>query len=106
MIIMSASTPTAIIDLSNNNQSQQQQVQSAEQSKKATDTVQVSAQAREMAGTELNNRPVASNAPIAIQKAADNEVAERVADNEVIEQQRPSNPVTHKPETTKIDIVA
>jgi hypothetical protein len=106
MIIMPATTPTAIIDLSNNNQSQQQQMQSIEQSKQATDTVQVSAQAREMAGTGQNNNPVAASAPIAIQKAADNEVAERVADNEVIEQQRPSNPVTHKPETTKIDVVA
>ncbi len=106
MIIMPASTPIASIDFSNNNQAAQQHIQNAEQSKKATDTVQVSAQAREMASTGHNNSPVSVNDPIAIQKAADNKIAERIADNEVIEQQRPSNPVTHKPETTKIDVVA
>ncbi len=106
MIIMPAATPVAIADLTNNNQSQQQQIQNVEQSRKATDTVQVSAQARKMAGAELNNKPAANNNPVAIQKAADNEIAEKVADNEIIEQQRPSNPVTNKPETTKIDIVA
>jgi len=106
MIIMPAATPVAISDVSINNQSQQQQIQLAEESKKATDTVQVSVQARELAGADLNNKPAANTAPAAIQKAADNEVAERVADNEVAEQQRPTNPVTNKPETTKIDIVA
>jgi len=106
MIIAPTATPVAISDVSTNNQSQQQQIQIAEESKKATDTVQVSAQAREMAGAELNNKPAANNEPVAVQKAADNEVAEKVADNEIAEQQRPTNPVTNKPETTKIDIVA
>jgi len=106
MIIMPASTPVAIADVSNNNQSQQQQMQSTEQSRKATDTVQVSAQAREMAGSGLDNKPAANSEPIAVQKAADNEAAEKVVDNEITEAQRPSNPVTQKPETSKIDVVA
>ncbi len=106
MIIMPTATPAAITDLSYTNQSQQQHIQNAEQSKKATDTVQVSAQAREMAGDSLSNAPAANNAPAAIQQVADNEAAEKVVDNEVIEQQRPSNPITHKPETTKIDVLA
>jgi len=106
MIIMPAATPLAISDVSINNQSQQQHVQLAEESKKATDTVQVSAQARELAGANLNNKPDVNTAPAAIQKAADNEVTERVADNEAVEQQRPTNPVTNKPETTKINILA
>jgi len=106
MIIMPTATPVAINDINISNQSQQQQIQIAEESKKATDTVQVSAQAREMAGTELNNKPAANSDPVVVQKAADNKVAEKIADNKVIEQQRPANPVTQKPETTKIDIVA
>jgi len=106
MIILPTTTPVAIADVNNNNQTTQQQIQNAEQSKKASDTVQVSAQAREMAGTELNNKPAANSEPAAVQKAADNNVAKRVADNKVIEAQRPSNPVTQKHETTKIDIVA
>lgn len=106
MIISPSVAPVALIDQNSTNQTQNSQIQNSEQSRKATDTVQVSAQARELAGTEQNNKPVASTSPAAIQKAADNEVAEKVADNEVIEQQRPSNPITHKPETTKIDVLA
>jgi len=105
MIIMPTTTPVAIADISNNNQSQQQQIQSIEQSRQATDTVQVSAQARKIAGTELNNKPAANSEPVAVQKAANNEVAEKVADNKIVEQQRPHNPVTQKSETTKIDVV-
>jgi len=106
MIILPTTTPVAIADVNNNNQTAQQQIQNVEQSNKATDTVQVSSQAREMAGTELNNKPAANNEPAAVQKAADNNVAEKVADNKIAEAQRPSNPVTQKPESTKIDVVA
>jgi len=106
MIILPTTTPAILADVNNNNQTIHQQIQNAEQSKKATDTVQVSAQAREIAGGGLNNKPAANVDPVTVQKAADNEAAEKVADNEVAEQQRPTNPITNKPETTKIDIVA
>jgi len=106
MIILPTTTPAVLADVNNNNQTVHQHIQNAEQSKKASDTVQVSAQARKMAGSELDNKPAASFDPLTVQKAADNEVAEKVADNEIAEAQRPSNPVTQKPETSKIDVVA
>ena len=102
MIILPTSTPVALTDFSQNNQSQQQLVQHAEQSKKATDTVQLSAQARELAGNKLAQ----NQAPLNPLQAADNEANEAVADNEQIEQQRPVNPLTQQPVNTKIDIIA
>jgi len=104
MIILPTATPLALTDLNSSTQTRHQQIQLAEQSKKATDTVQVSAQAREMAGAGLRNHH-SGTAPAAIQQAADHEAAETVADNEVAEQQRPHNPVTQQTESTKIDIV-
>ncbi len=106
MIILPTTTPAVLADVNSNNQTVHQQIQNAEQSKRASDTVQVSAQAREMAGSGLNNKAAANFDPVTVQKAADNEAAEKVADNEIAEAQRPSNPVTQRPETTKIDIVA
>ena len=106
MIILPTTTPAALTDVNNNNQTIHEQIQSAVHSKRATDTVQVSAQARELAGSGLNNGPAANNVPATAQRATDNEMAEKVADNEAIEAQRPSNPVTNKPETSKIDVVA
>jgi len=106
MIILPTTTPAANVAQFDLNQSQQQHIQNSEQSRKATDTVLLSAQARELASTHQHQQAEASNTPATIQRAADNEVAEKVADNEVIEQQRPSNPVTHQPNASKIDIVA
>jgi len=104
MIILPTATPLALTDLNSSTQSRHQQIQLAEQSKKATDTVQVSAQAREMAGAGLRNHH-SRTAPTAIQ-AANHEAAEKTADNEIAEQQRPRNPVTQQTESTKIDILA
>ncbi len=130
MIILPTTTPVAAIDFSNLNQSQQNQTNQAEQSKRATDTVMVSSEARQMAGTELNSKPSSYSAaivpqqvestnapaapqqvapstpPVSAQQAADNEVTEKVADSEVVEQQRPTNAMTGKLESTKIDVVA
>jgi len=102
MIIMPTVTPLALTDLNQNNQTQHQQIQNAEQSKKTTDTVQLSAQARALAGSGLHPNPTLVD-PNAL---ADREMAEKVADNEIVERQRPVNPLTQRPETTKIDIVA
>jgi len=52
MIIAPTTTPAAVLDQSSVNQSQQQQVQSAEFSRKASVTVQISSEARELAGAE------------------------------------------------------
>jgi len=130
MIILPVSTPAIAIDQNTVNQSQQNQINQSEQSRKATDTVVVSSKAREMAGTELNYSPSASSTPAPADKpaansvslatevknappppppahvAADIEVAEKVAASEVVEQQRPTNAMTGKQETTKIDVVA
>jgi len=106
MIIMPTATPLALTDVNQNNQTQQQHIQNSEQSKKTTDTVQVSAQAREMAGSGLENGSAGSHTiPVSAPAVSDREAVEKVADNEVAEQQRPSNPLTGIPETTKIDIV-
>jgi len=106
MIILPTSTPAILADVNNNNQTQHQQMQNAEQSKKASDTVQISAQAREMAGSGLNNnRPPATNDPVAVIKAADNEAAEAVADNENTEAARPANPVTGIPDNNRINLI-
>jgi len=107
MIIMPTATPLALTDASQSNQTQQQHTQQAEQSKRTTDTVQLSAQAREMAGGGLQNEP-APNPTIQtpVQTLTDREAAETVADHDVIEQQRPSNPLTGIPTATKIDILA
>jgi len=106
MIILPASTPVALADFGNLNQSQQNQVSQSEQSRKATDTVQLSAQAKEMAGAQLHSSPTQVQQPTAQHIASDNEATEKVADNEAVEQARPVNPQTQKPETTKIDVLA
>jgi len=106
MIILPAATPVALADLGNLNQSQQNQVSQSEQSRKATDTVQLSAQAKQLAGAQLHNSPTTNTQPTAQHIASDNEATEKVADNEAVEQQRPTNPQTQRPETTKIDMLA
>jgi len=107
MIIMPTATPLALTDVNQNNQAQHQHIQNAEQSKKTSDTVQVSAQAREMAGGGLHNDSAGSNTiQMPVQAVTDREATEKVADNEVSEQQRPSNPLTGIPVATKIDILA
>lgn len=107
MIILPASTPAAVVDFGNLNQSQQNQVNQSEQSRKATDTVQLSHQARQLAGAQLHNSPAQTSQPVAaVHAAAENEATEKVADNEAVEQARPVNPQTQKPETTKIDLLA
>jgi len=106
MLIMPTATPLALTDLHHNNQTQHQQIQNAEHSRKNSDTVQLSAQARELAGGGLQ-QGASDHANLAItHAAADIEATEKVADNEAVEQQRPSNPLTRMPETTKIDILA
>jgi len=106
MIILPAATPVAVADVGNLNQSQQNQINQSEQSRKATDTVQLSPEAKQLAGAQLHNSPTASSQPTAQHIAADNEVTEKLADNEAVEQQRPVNPQTQRPETTKIDVLA
>lgn len=101
MIILPTTTPAAVTDLSNSNQTVHQQIQSSEQSRKATDTVQISAHAQELAGSGLQSR----QSP-AVQSMADNEAAEKVADNEIAETQRLSNPATGVVEKNRIDVVA
>ena len=132
MIILPVSTPAVAVDQSNVNQSQLNQSQSLQDSRKATDTVQLPTEARRMASAEstyvavaqaIVNKPPETqessasangvslatevkDAPAPRHIAADNEVAEKVADNEIAEQQRPTNAVSGKNETTKIDVVA
>jgi len=106
MLIAPTATPLALTNLNHSSQTQHQQIQNAEHSKKNTDTVQLSAQARELGGGVLQNGASDTvNLPVS-GAVADREAVEKVADNETIEQQRPSNPVTRMPVTTKIDILA
>jgi len=106
MIIMPTATPLALTDLHHSNQTQHQQMQNAEHSRKNSDTVQLSAQARELAGSALQQGAGDHANPAMMHAAAEREAVEKVADHEAVEQQRPGNPLTRIPETTKIDILA
>ena len=107
MLIMPTATPLALTDLQHDNQTQHQQLQNAELSRKNSDTVQLSAQARELAGGGLRQQGDGDHANLTVtHAAADREATEAVADNETAEQQRLDNPLTRMPETTKIDILA
>ena len=96
MLIAPTATPIASIDQSNVNQTQQNSVQQSVQSKKATDTVQISAKAQELAGTELKKTPE-QQSEIFIAKQAEN--------NKVADQQQRINPLTYQPTNNKIDVV-
>jgi len=96
MIITPAATPVAAIDQSNVNQSQQNIVQQSEQSRKATDTVQISPRAQELAGSET---------PISPAQQADIRIAKQAVESEAINQQQPVNSLTHQPANSKIDVV-
>jgi len=97
MIILPAATPAVAIEQNNVNQAQQNQVQSSEQSRKATDTVQISPKALELAGTDLKQSPV---------QAAESNVIKQASEAVEVNKQQPVNPTTQKPESTKIDVVA
>ncbi len=106
MLIMPTATPLALTDLQHDNQTQHQQLQNAELSRKNSDTVQLSAQARELAGGGLRQGAGNHANLMLTHAAAEREATETVADNETAEQQQPANPLARKPETTKIDILA
>ncbi|MDX8405758.1 MAG: hypothetical protein R8K50_06370 [Mariprofundus sp.] len=106
MIILPSSTPAAVSDFGNFNQTQQNHISQSEQSRKATDTVQLSPQSLQLASAQMHNNPTASVQSVAPHVAADNESLEKVADNEAVELQRPVNPQTQRPETTRIDLLA
>jgi len=97
MIILPASTPAVAVDQSSLNQAQQNQVQSSEQSRKATDTVQISPKALELAGTELKQSPT---------QVAEARAVKQVEEAVEVDKQQPVNPATQKPESNKIDVVA
>ncbi|OIO75475.1 MAG: hypothetical protein AUJ57_00005 [Zetaproteobacteria bacterium CG1_02_53_45] len=130
MIILPTTTPVVAADFSNLNQTHQNQTNQAEQSKRASDTVMLSSEARQMASADLNYKPSttaepvappqvdsanapataeqapAASTPVSVPQAADNEASEKVADSEAAEQQRPVNAMTGKFESTKIDMLA
>ncbi|MDQ6992186.1 MAG: hypothetical protein Q9M31_01825 [Mariprofundus sp.] len=106
MIILPASTtPIASTDFTNLRQSQQNITSQSEQSRKATDTVQLSSEAKQLASAQAHNSS-AVNVAVSAPQSTDSEATETVADNEAVEQQRPVNLQTQKPETTKIDVLA
>jgi len=98
MIIVPTATPAAVMDQNTVTQNQQLQVQSAEQSRKASVTVQLSAEARELAGTE--NKESAPQQKAEVQ--ANREMIQAVE----IQKQQPINETTKLPENNKIDVVA
>jgi hypothetical protein len=103
MIILPVTTPAAAIDQNSVNQAQQNQLQSSEDSRKATDTVKISAEAQQLADNSVNsNAPKEANDPTRImaQEAA-KALTEAPKSDDV-----QKNPVTQKPEGSKIDIVA
>ena len=97
MIIVPTATPAAVLDQNTVNQSQQNQVQSAEQSRTASVTVQLSAEARELAGTENKETPPQQKAEV----QANKEIVQAVE----TQKQQPINETTKLPENNKIDVV-
>jgi len=97
MIIVPTATPAAVLDQNTVNQTQQNQVQGAEQSRQATVTVQVSSEARELAGAE--NKETGPQQKAEVQ--ANKEIVQAVEVNK----QQPVNQTTKLPENNKIDIV-
>jgi len=97
MIIAPTTTPVALLDQNSVNQSQQQQVQSTEYSRKASVTVQLSSEARELAGTENKEAP--------LQQKAEAQITKQV--NAAVEttKQQPVNPTSKQPENNKISIL-
>jgi len=93
-----APTPIAALDQNSVNQSQQQQTQSSEISRKATVTVQVSSQARELAGTKNNDETPP-------QQKTEAQVIKQ--NNEAFEanKQQAISPSSKQPESNKIDVV-
>lgn len=98
MIIAPTITPAAALDQNSVKQSQVQQVQSTEDSRKATVTVQVSSQARELAGTKSNNETPP-------QQQAEAQVIKKANEAIEINKQQPINPTSKQPKSNKIDIV-
>lgn len=116
MIISPSTPPAALADLNSVNQTLNNQIESSEQSRKATDTVQLSAEARNLANTKLDNGGNSTN-PLAT--SGDNERLEATPDNEAAESisnpasnqagAQPAQPLdnlTQQPVASKIDVVA
>ncbi len=112
MIISPTLPPAAAIEQSSVNQSLLNQIDSSQQSRRATDTVQLSSEARNLASTKLDNNNNANNAQLAAKNPNDNELQEAVPDNEAAEPPRPNstanatNNVAQQQQTAKIDIIA
>ncbi len=98
MIIVPTATPAAAIDQNTVNQTQQNQVQSAEQSRQASVTVQVSSEARQLAGAE--------NKEATPQQKVEVQVGKELAQAIEVNKQQPVNQSTKLPENNKIDVVA
>jgi len=103
MIILPTTPPAAVIDQSSVNQSQQQQVSSAEQSRKASVTVQLSSEARELAGAENKETVPQQKAEIQLRIEAHADKLVSLAVD--AQKQEPINQTTKQPENNKIDIV-
>ena len=130
MIILPVSTPAVAIDQNSVKQSEQNDTQALQKSRKATETVQISSEARQLAGAESKNSnnsastysassgnnaaaatqtasPQAGSTTTSVQQASDNEAAEVVADSEVAEQQSSAGATAGNPEAkdSKISVV-
>jgi len=130
MIIAPTATPAALLDQSSLNQSQQQQTQNTELSRKASVTVQLSPEARELAGAEnketpqqqrqeasqkTSDKPVivqfssasrelaaAENKPTTAQQQIEVHVTKQFNQALEVNQQQPINPSSKQPEHNKI----
>lgn len=105
MLISPTIPPVALVDQNSVNQSLNNQIANAEQSRKATDTVQLSAEAKNLANADLNS---SSNRQHIVQNTSasrENEALETAPDNESSESQQPVNNLTQQSTTTKIDVV-
>lgn len=110
MIIVPTTPPVALVDQNSINQAQQNQSQSSEASRKATDTVKISSEAQQLAGSLVNDKPVTiATEPKPISIVADPKPAVAVEAKTPVpdlpKADIPTNGVTQKPEANRIDVL-
>jgi len=101
MIILPATTPAALVDQNSVNQAEQNQVEISQQSRKASDTVQFSPRALELAGNPVNES--SSQQAAEVRRGGEND-----ADSDEVRQaaaQQPA-PQSGQAPASKIDVVA
>ncbi|GAV19098.1 hypothetical protein MMIC_P0027 [Mariprofundus micogutta] len=102
MIILPVSTPVASIDQSHVNQTQLNHTRSLEDSRIATDTVKISAEAQHLSSSLVNDKAAPSGNDAARAIIAD----AKKALQEPPKVDVPKNPATQTPESNRIDVLS